>query len=105
MAVADGEAGPDVGAAAEDFRPADEVSLGPVGQRDLATGGAGVVGADAAGFDQKDAVMAVALMEDRGVGGVGEQPAGGADALAFGFGQGREQVELGGGIVGVVGQQ
>ena len=50
-------------AAAENLRSADEVSRVPVGQRDLALRGRGVEHADSAGFDQENAVMPGALIE------------------------------------------
>src|SRR5262249_22808410 len=60
-----GDARPLMHAGVEHLRSSDEIADMPVGQRDLAAEWGGVEYADAAAFDQPDAVMLGALAEQR----------------------------------------
>ena len=97
--------GPDVNAAVEDFRPADEVARQPVSQRDLLSGRRGVVAADKAAFDDHDTVVHVALKEQGLAALVGLLLAMALDALARRRRQAADQTLLAGDRVVGLGQQ
>src|SRR6201993_669578 len=90
-AVAGGDARPLVDAFPEHFRTADEVARMPIGQRDLALGGRGVINADAAGLDQEYAVVPGALPKQRLAAVEHAAPSAANQALPFGGRQGIEQ--------------